>query len=73
MNTQNGRAKFKTFLILLNSECISMITTRRLITKINPKIYAVTQHHTQLGNINTNLKVKIDLTLPELSTMKIMT
>ena len=50
-----------------------MITTRRLMTKINPKIYAVTQHHTQLGNINTNLKVKIDFILYEISAAKIVT
>ena len=31
------------------------------------------QWHTQLGSITTNLKVKIDFTLPELSTTKIVT
>ena len=31
------------------------------------------QWHTQAGNINTYLKVKIDLTLPKISAMKIVT
>ena len=31
------------------------------------------QWHTQAGNINTNIKVKIDITLPEISTTKIVT
>ena len=34
------------------------------ITKINLKIDALILWHTQSGNITTNLKVKIDLTLP---------
>ena len=31
------------------------------------------QWHTQAGSISTNMKVKIDFTLPELSTTKIVT
>ena len=31
------------------------------------------QWHTQTGNITTNLKVKIDFTLPEFSATKLLT
>ena len=34
---------------------------------------AVTQWSMQAGNINTNLKVEVDLNLPELSAMNAMT
>ena len=46
---------------------------KRLSTKLNPKRGDVMQCHTQVGKINTNLKVKIDFTLPEFSTKKIVT
>ena len=55
------------------SGCIYKIVIIRLIEKLNPKKYAVIQWHTQSGNITTNLKVKIDFTLPELSATKILT
>ena len=45
-----------------------MIVMGSLITKLNPKEDAVVQWHTQVGVITTNLKFKIDFTLPELST-----
>ena len=44
-----------------------MIVMGSLITKLNPKEDAVVQWHTQVGVITTNLKFKIDFTLPELS------
>ena len=40
---------------------ISTILTRRIITRLNPKEYSVTQWHTQAGNITTNLEFKIDV------------
>ena len=46
---------------------------KSLITKSNPKIESVMQWHTQAGNITTDLRVKIDLTLPEICVMKIVT
>ena len=49
-----------------------MIETVRFIGEINKKD-GVMQCHTQSGNITNNLKVKIDLTLPELSAKTIVT
>ena len=60
MNTQKSRAKFKHFRILLNSGCSFTIMMRRLITTLNHKIENAMQCHTQVGNITTNIKVKID-------------
>ena len=42
------------------------------IKKLNPKEYSVTQLHMQADNITTNLKVKIDFTLPKSSATKIV-
>ena len=44
-----------------------MIAMGRLITKLNPKEDDVIQCHTKVGGITTNIKFKIDFTLPELS------
>ena len=41
--------------------------------KMNPKEDDVMQWHTQEGSITTNLKVKIDFTLPESIVIEIMT
>ena len=73
MNTRKDREKCNNFHILMDSRRSSTIIMRRLITKINPKRYAVMQWHTQEGNIITNLNVKIDYTLPEVSATKIVT
>ena len=62
MNTQKGTEKFKNFRILLDSGCSSTILMKRLIEIPNPKRDDVIQWHTQAGNINTYLKVKIDFT-----------
>ena len=43
-----------------------------LAEKLNPKKDAQMQWHTQAGNITTNLKVKVDLTLPALSVTDVM-
>ena len=45
---------------------------RSLVSKLNLKEDNVMQCHTQEGNITTNLKVKIDFTLHELSATKIV-
>ena len=44
-----------------------------MILKTTPKNESVMQWHTQAGKITTNLKVKIDFTLTELSATKIVT
>ena len=49
-----------------------MILTRRIISKLKIKEVSVIQWHTQAGNINTNLRVRIDFALPEFSAKKIM-
>ena len=49
-----------------------MILTRRIISKLKTKEVAVIQWYTQAGNINTNLRVRIDFALPEFSAKKIM-
>ena len=45
----------------------------RLIQKLNPKENAVIKWNTQLGRTTTNLKVKIDFTLPDLNDMNVVT
>ena len=66
INIRKGRAKFKKFLILLDSGCSSTIAMRRLVEKLSLEKDALMQWHTQAGNITTNLKVKLDFTLPAL-------
>ena len=36
----------------------------RLVEKLHPEKYAVMQWHMQAKNFTTNLKVKVDFTLP---------
>ena len=55
-NTIKGRAKFKNFQIVLNSECSSTILTRRIVEKLCPEKDAGTQWQTQAGNITTNFE-----------------
>ena len=73
MNTIKIRSKFKNFRILLYSGGSSKTLTKRLMEKLNPKRYDVIQWQTQVGSNNTDLKVKIDFTLPKLSAMEIVT
>ena len=73
MNTRKGKDRFKKFLILLDSGLISTIVTVRIIKKLHPKEDSVMQWHTQAGKISTNIKVKIDFNVPELSATKIVT
>ena len=66
MNTRKVRLKFKNYRILLDSGCSSTIVIERLVEKHNLEKYAVMLRHTQAVNITTNLKVKVDFTLPSI-------
>ena len=72
MNTREGKADFKNFCILLDSGCSSTIEMGKLVLK-TPEKDAPIQWHTQSGNITTNLKVKVDFTLPALSVPNVVT
>ena len=73
MNTRKGRANFKKFQILLESGRRSTIVTGRLVEKLYNGNDAVMQWYTQASNISTNLKVKVNFTLPELSATNLVT
>ena len=73
MNTRKGKDRFKNFQILLDSGYSSTIVMVRIIKKIHPKEDAVIQWHTQAGKITTNINVKIDFNVSELSATKIVT
>ena len=45
----------------------------RLVEKLSPEKYALMQWHMQAGNITTSLKVRLDFTLPALSTTNFVT
>ena len=45
----------------------------RLVFKLYLEKYAMMQCHMQVGNIITNLKVKVDFNLPSLSATNVMT
>ena len=64
MNTRRGKVNFENFRILLDGGWCSMILMIRLTKKIQNKEDYVKQCQTQVGNIATNLKFKIDVTLP---------
>ena len=49
-----------------------MILMMRIITKLNPRKKALLQCHAQAGNITTNINVRIDFNLPELSVTNIL-
>ena len=65
MNTRRGKVKLENFRVLLYGRCTSMILIIRLTKTLEAKEYFVKQCRTRVGNITTNLKVKIDVTLPE--------
>ena len=52
--------------------CSYTTAIKRLAEKLNPKNYAVMKWHTQARSINTDIKIKIDLTLPGISATKIV-
>ena len=73
MNTIKGKERLKFFQIILDSGCSSTILMWRLLQKLSPKKRVVMQWHTQAVNITTNIKVKIDFTLTELSETNVVT
>ena len=73
MNTRRGKSKFKHFRILLDSGYSSVILMGRLVEKLSTEKDALMQWHTKSGNITTNLNVKVDFTLPALSTTNVVT
>ena len=73
INTRKGKANINNFRILLCSVCSSTIVIVRLVKNINLQKYDVMQCHTQSGNITTNIKVKLDFTLPTLSATNVVT
>ena len=73
MNTRHCRAKFKNFLIILDSGCSSTIVMGRIVGKLNTEKYSVMQWHTQAGNITINHKVEVGFTLPSLSATNFVT
>ena len=73
MNTRKGKEKFKNFQIILDSGCSFTIVMWRLLQRLDPKKRVVMKWHTQAGNITTNIKVKIDFTLTELSETNVVT
>ena len=72
MNTRKGELKFKIFRILLDSGFSSTVVMGRLMSKLTPKKGDIMQCHTQADKITTNLRVKIEFTLPELSATNVV-
>ena len=73
MNNIKGKEKFKKFRIILDNGSSSAIVMGRLVGKIHPEKYAVTQWHTQAVNITTNIKVEVYFALPILITTNVGT
>ena len=73
MKTRHGRSNFKNFRILLGSVHRSTIVMGSLVEKLHPEKHAVIQWHTQARNITTNIKVKVDSTVPAISATNVMT
>ena len=72
-NTRNSKSNFDNFCILLESGCSSMIVMGRLVKKLSSEKYAPMKWHMQAGSITTNLKVKVNSTLPALSATNVVT
>ena len=73
MNTRKGKTKFKKILIILDSGFSSMILIGRLVKKMHPEKDDLIQWHILAGNITTNIKVKVDFTVPALSATNAVT
>ena len=73
MNTRKGKVRSKHFYILLDSGCSYTIVMVRLVTKLFTEKDSPMQWYTQAGNVTTNLKVKVDFTLPALSATNVVT
>ena len=67
MSTRKGRSKFNNFRILLDIVCSSTILMISIVDNLIHKKDDVMQWPTQAGNITTNQKNKIYITLTELS------
>ena len=72
-NTRKVKAKFKNFLILLESGFSPNTLFGIWLKKLAPKKYALMHWHTHAGNITTNINVKVDFTLPSLIAMNAVT
>ena len=70
MDTCWGKAKFDNFRISLDIVCSPIIVIRSLMTKMKNKQYVFMILKTQVGNLTTNIKVKIYSTLLEFITAK---
>ena len=73
MNNRLDIARFKNSRILFGSVCSSTIVMVRLVEKLRLEKDAVMQWQTQAGNITTNIKVKVDFTVPALSATNVRT
>ena len=73
INTRRGRENFNNSQILLDSGSIPTILMVRIVKILYPEKDTVMQWHTQAGNITTNIKVKVYLTLPVISATNVVT
>ena len=73
MNTRRGRSKFKNFLILLDSGCISTIAMVRLFVKIHPENMLWCSDTRNLLISLLILRLKCISTLPTLSATNVVT
>ena len=73
MNAMHGIARIKKLRILLGSGYSSTIAIGTIVEKPYLKKYDVIQWHTQAQNITTNLKFKVNFTLPALSAANVVT
>ena len=73
MNTIKCRLKFNNLQIVLGSGFSSTIVIGRLVGKHSLEKYDVMQRYTQAVNITTNIKVKVDFTVPSISATNIVT
>ena len=69
MNIRKGKAKFKNFLILMDSGCSPTIIMGGIIKNLILK-KSVMQWHMQAVNITTNSNINTYFTLPEISATK---
>ena len=73
INTRKSRAKFKNLRIILHIGYSYTIVMIRLVEIIHPEMYTVMQCKTQVVDITTNIKVKVDSALPALSATNVVT
>ena len=73
MNNRKGKARLKTFRVLLESGYSSTIVIGSIVKQISLEEDALMQWNTQPRNVTTNLKVKVYFTLPAFSATNFMT